>query len=755
MRSIAWQLATALPSYSEQLNAIAEIESLCRDPDVDLLDRLIVQPMHGLPPPGRPVVVLMDALDEAAAADVNTLAELLGREIVRLPSWVRFALTSTPDPKVLVPLQAWTPIEIVSGSDENVEEILEYVEKYIAPLSPTGTIEASVLQKLLRASEYNWLYLDWVRQALERRRLTFETVDAFPHGLGGVCHYEFVRRFPENDHYRRLARPVLSVLAAAGEPLSIAEYARVLKCPEADVRDVVRDLAGLVSVRGECVRPFHYALVSWLVDETKSGVHSLSVADGHRVLADDGWAQFKRDPGTMPPYVRDYLPRHLAESGELDRLERCVTDARFIAARVAAGTLYELARHWSRTPPARLRRLCETSHADLRRSRADDAIAHAAALGTGQLFQQVGLYQPAIAYFNKALRAARRTKDATLVGQAEMNIGWCLRHVDEFERAIEHAGTAMTWFREAGSREGEARALSVRGMCLWHLREDLAALEDLGAAVRLFEDCGDDRSRAEALNHLGIVRRSLGMYEEALASLMDSKALSTRFKDRKGLGKCLNSLGTAFWWKGDLDAALQSYQEADLANKEVNQPYILGLTANNRGYVYLEMARFQQAYESFRLARSIRAQLEIVSYEMLDVSGMALASHHLGGAAKARKLSTLALSKLRRFSTVEDIERAYYNHYVITREGTASVRAAGERALRRAAMLVSTRMRKIADETILAQFREVPLVKAVLDAVRMAPGLAKRGRRSERAATGRPRTRQSSARRSGHSKRGR
>lgn len=728
VRSIAWQLSTALPGYAEQLNAIAELESLLGDPDVDLLDRLFVQPMRGLSAPGRPVVVLMDALDEASTANVNLLAELLGRGIERLPRWIRFALTSAPDPKVLVPLREWKPLEIVSGSEENVEEILEYLEKYVAPLSPAGTLEAGVRERLLAVSECNWLYLGWVRRSLERGRLTLQTVDEFPQGLGGVCHHEFVRRFAEQERYRSLARPFLSVLAAAGEPLPLAEYALVLKRPEADVKDVIRDLAGLVGVREGRVRPFHYALVAWLVDEAQSGAHSVSVADGHRALAEDGWAQLERDPGAMRPYARAHLPRHLAESGQLDRLERCVTDARFIAARVADGTLYELARHWTRTAPARLRRLCEASHADLRRSRVDDAVAYAAALGTGQLFQQSGLYDPAIAYFEKALRAARRTGNATLVGQAELNIGWCLRHVDEFERAIEHSDEAIKRFREGGSREGQARALSVRGMCRWHLREDLAALGDLGVAKRLFEECGDDRNLAEVLNHLGIVRRSLGMYEEALAALRDSKALSTRFRDSKGLGKCLNSLGTALWWKGDLDAALECYREADLVNEEVNQPYVLGLTANNRGYVHLDQARYEQAYESFERARAIRSKLGIVSYEMLDVSGMALASHHLGRAAEARRLSTLALSRLRRFTSVEDLERAYYNHYVITKEGAASDRAAGQRALRRAVALVSARMRRITDETIRARFREVPLVKEVLAAARTVPPPKKKGR---------------------------
>jgi hypothetical protein len=228
VRSIAWQLSTQFPSYAERLNAIGEIETLCKDPDVDLFDRLIVQPAHELPAPESPVVVLIDALDEATAQSVNALAGQLSREITRLPSWMRFALTSAPDAAVTVPLQAWKPFELTSNSSENIADVTEYVNKYIACLSTTGVLEPSVLDRLLAASEYNWLYLDWVRNALEQRHITFEKIDEFPQGVGGACHHEFSRRFPDASSYRQLQRPFLAVLAAACEPLRIAEYAEVL-----------------------------------------------------------------------------------------------------------------------------------------------------------------------------------------------------------------------------------------------------------------------------------------------------------------------------------------------------------------------------------------------------------------------------------------------------------------------------------------------------------------------------------------------
>jgi tetratricopeptide (TPR) repeat protein len=720
VRSIAWQLSNQLPNYAQLLNEIGEIEMLCKDPDVDLFDRLIVQPAHGLPAPESPVVVLIDALDEATAQSVNTLAGQLGREVTRLPSWFRFALTSAPDEAVTVPLQAWKPIELESKSDENIADVIEYVNKYIAPISPTGALESKVLERILDASEYNWLYLDWLRRSLEQGLVTLENIKDLPHGIGGAYHHEFSRRFPDLSRYRQINRPFLSVLAAAREPLQIGEYADVLRCSEADIKDIVRDLGGLLSVYENHVRPFHYALIRWLTDDAKSGEYSVSQSDGHRTLADNGWVQFTRGPESMRPYAKAHLPGHLLESGELDKLYRCVTNTLFIAERFAADTVYELARYWSLVAPFRLRELCDGSFAALTRRGIDVAVCHTAALGTGQLFQQVGMYDAAILYFRKALPLSCDRPDPVTAGQANLNIGWCLRHMDEFKRAITYTTVAIKHFQEGGSREGKARALSVRGICHWHLRDDLAALDDLQAAASLYRACRDDRSCAEALNHLGIVHRSLGMYKEALGYLKECQTLSTRFKDRKALGKCLNSLGTAYWWMGKLETAIKFYREADRCNEEVNQPYILGLTANNIGYVYLEKGQYQQAYEAFARARAIRRQLGILSYEMLDVSGMALASYYLERWDEARDLSQKAVSALRKFRAAEDLERAYYNHYVIMLGGgTRCDRARGAKALRSALALVKSRMRKISDEKILTRFQaSVPLVKAICDAAR-------------------------------------
>jgi tetratricopeptide (TPR) repeat protein len=188
-----------------------------------------------------------------------------------------------------------------------------------------------------------------------------------------------------------------------------------------------------------------------------------------------------------------------------------------------------------------------------------------------------------------------------------------------------------------------------------------------------------------------------------------------KIKDAKGLGKLFNSMGTACWWAGRADEALQWYEKADETNIAVDQPYVLGLTANNRGYVFLEQGDHEKADAEFARARSIRRSLSSAGYEMMDVSGLARAAWMAGRIDDAKSLSREALAGLEGLETLEDLRRVYYNHYEICRDGSASEREEADAAMRKARELVNDRLVRLDDPDLRASFIEgVPLVKEIL-----------------------------------------
>jgi hypothetical protein len=100
---------------------------------------------------------------------------------------------------------------------------------------------------------------------------------------------------------------------------------------------------------------------------------------------------------------------------------------------------------------------------------------------------------------------------------------------------------------------------------------------------------------------------------------------------------------------------------------------------------------------------------------MMDVSGMARAYFQSGETGKAKELSRAAIERLKTCETVEDLAWAYYNHYVIMKDGAEGERAEGMSALARARDIVRKWLDAITDPGMRRNAEErVPLVREIL-----------------------------------------
>jgi tetratricopeptide (TPR) repeat protein len=714
VRSIAWQLSTQLPDYFARLTSIPNLEEACDKGDAaTLFDLLIIQPLHNLSTPDHVLAIVIDALDEATRLGRNELARFLADEAARLPGWMRLIVTSRPEIEVTRYLQPLDPM-ILTGSPDNTDDIVEYIQTHIAPYATGGAISQETLAVLLDTSEENWLYISWIQREVQAGRLSLSRPESFPRGLGGVFSQFFDRGMPNVAEYTKRCRPFLELVVAACEPPLTTDLARVLQWSSYELNEVFREFGSLLNQADRHVRMFHRSLQDWLIDPAQAGEYMVDPLAGHRTFAVAGWAEFSSGVANMSDYMKRWLPEHLFAAGRQHELAVCITDARFIGEAFAEGRHLDLARFWGTAGSSEFAHSCEVSFDRLGKEDDPEALL-ASARGLGQLFLHCGSYDRAIYYFERVLTTALAGGDASTIGFSYLDISWCYRNSEEYDSAIAHADQAVEYFRTAGNRGGWGRAESIKGICLWHQQHDLSALEHLDSARRLGAEAGDDRAEAEALNHSGIVRRSIGQYEDALECLHSAQAFYTKVKDLRGLGKCCNSLGTAYWWSKQYDRALEYYQKADQYNDVCNQHYVAGLTANNLGYLFLETGQNQKALDSFVRSRNIRRRLRIKGYEMIDLSGLALAHHALGNTEKARRLSAEALNGLQSVKNVEDEVRAYYNHYVIMTGGSPEEAESAANALAAAKRLVAERVGQIDEPHARSEFiARVPLIRELV-----------------------------------------
>jgi WD40 repeat protein len=341
--SLVYQLASQLPDYATRLTGAA-LEELTVDASTrTLFDALVVQPLSkGYAAPSRPVLVVIDALDEATRDGCNELAELLGGEWGRTPEWLRLVLTSRPEREVSFPLQALTPYVLDAAEPKNKEDIRAYLARELRPFNQGADVPQPVLDAVENRSEGFFLYAEWVREELAQGRLSLDRVEQFPQGLGGVYAAFFGRQFPDVKAYKERIKPALELIAAAREPLETSLLGAMLGWNEDEQDEVEGRLGALFPVRDGKIQAFHKSALDWLTNKEKAGPYRLSVTAGKQRLSAEGWRLYGAGARSLPGYFVRHLPAHLAEYGR-ENLTALLLDWRFLETKAEAGLVSELA----------------------------------------------------------------------------------------------------------------------------------------------------------------------------------------------------------------------------------------------------------------------------------------------------------------------------------------------------------------------------------------------------------------------------
>jgi len=348
--SIVYQLSTQLPEYQERLGRL-DLEGIVQEyhEAYTLFDKLLVQPLcEGYPAPDRTIVVLIDALDEATSRRQNEIVRLLSRSADKTPPWLRFLVTSRPEPEITSSFQALNPYILDTARYENLADLREFITTMIPEITPVQTTE------LLKRSEGVFLYLAHVVAGIKDKTLDLEQIEAFPRGLGDVYQQFFDRQFGSDlAYYEEKIVPLLQPILAAYEPLTLKQLKNICGIAEAtDLERCLNRFGSLFPTSGDddlvTIRPFHRSLSDWIGDRKSSGHFVIADTDGHHVLAEHCWQEYRAGVKTISSYTLRFLPAHLLAAKRFDDLigdeenPGPLTDLCFIQAKCEAGLVSDL-----------------------------------------------------------------------------------------------------------------------------------------------------------------------------------------------------------------------------------------------------------------------------------------------------------------------------------------------------------------------------------------------------------------------------
>ncbi|KAJ6652301.1 hypothetical protein lerEdw1_012711 [Lerista edwardsae] len=303
-----------LPGYRERLGQAdtrraLEAAACRRDPD-EAFRRAVLLPLLDLPPPPRPLLLVVDALDAGGGergedrgapppGPSRTIAQLLGGHLQLLPPWLLLLCTARSHSKQV--LRLFPGFRRLCLDDLRREPVVCDVQQYIlARLSREEALRrcltrdtAEALGQLHIKSNGCLLYLERVLDGVGRELVALREIRHIPGTLYGLYLWLCQRLFPGREFAS--VRPLLEALLAAPRPLRPAELYAAVWTRRPVAREEFEGWLSCLGVLlhegpagsggGACIL-FHASFAEWLCDVKHCTQKYLCrPARGHALLA--------------------------------------------------------------------------------------------------------------------------------------------------------------------------------------------------------------------------------------------------------------------------------------------------------------------------------------------------------------------------------------------------------------------------------------------------------------------------------------
>ena len=343
--SIAYQLSTQILEYADKLLKI-NYEGIREKSAINVFDELIVQPLFDLKPPSKPVLIVIDALDEAKKGDDNILVSFLADTFKLVPQWLKLFITSRPETDILNSLSSLKPYPLDTDDMRNIADIRGFLQLKLKELFPNKVIN-NAIETILDRSEGIFLYVQEVLNELKLGRLDLDHPEEFPKGLTQVYTNYFKRQFPVAEDYIKYQRPLLELITAAREPLDIKLIYDLLNWDDYSKKLSIDPLGSFLEISDGKITLFHKSIIEWLTSDQTDIKFYISSKKGEENLANQGWKIYESDINKVHLYFLTHLPLHLLKLEEWDKIDKLLSDLRYIERCSAEGLIHDLIKNYS------------------------------------------------------------------------------------------------------------------------------------------------------------------------------------------------------------------------------------------------------------------------------------------------------------------------------------------------------------------------------------------------------------------------
>ncbi len=285
LESLAWQLSQVVPAYKEALiNKLSGKlgQSLTSMNIEGLFSVLFKEPFSSIADSGKRILIVLDAVDESDNDGRHELANLISNHLHKLPSNIRFLITTRPERNLIDRFRLLNPLFIEANDERNLSDLKLVLQERI---SAANSLAADFLDRLAEKCDGLMLYASFLSEIYNDDPSAF-CIDSLPKGIEE--HYErYFRRLRcelGQDISEDTFFSLLSALAVAKEPLPEAflESLCGFENSTRKMQKIRKAISSLLVVNEDkSISFFHKSLRDWLVDKSEHD-YSVDVRDGHK-----------------------------------------------------------------------------------------------------------------------------------------------------------------------------------------------------------------------------------------------------------------------------------------------------------------------------------------------------------------------------------------------------------------------------------------------------------------------------------------
>ena len=220
----------------------------------------------------------------------------------------------------------------------------------------------------------------------------------------------------------------------------------------------------------------------------------------------------------------------------------------------------------------------------------------------GDVYQPLGDYKQALAYYDPALSLSRKMQDRRGEGETLNEICYAYLNTGQNEKALGLCDRALRINQATGNRRAFAASLNNLGEISYGSGQTQQGLALFQKALPVWNEAGDRRGTALTLLNIGYSYSDLGQMREALNHYEQALSLWTSSGDKRGQAMTLTALGRLYSRTGESQEALDYFEKAMRLIKPIGALAEQGRILTGLAYVYEQLGDKEKAIDYYNQA---------------------------------------------------------------------------------------------------------------------------------------------------------